>query len=171
MIVASQPPLPLRAVLVAAALTGAVSMASLTPAYPKTDLFDAFVGEWSGTGEVTSAKGDREHIRCRATYSAANEVVGLSQSIVCASPSFRVDVESYVEGSGGALHGTWRETTRDASGRLTGRIQGGDFEGSVVGAGFTAQISLRSDGRHQSVHITPSGTDIGSVSIELDRQG
>jgi hypothetical protein len=136
-----------------------------------SDPFASFLGEWTGSGEVSGANGSHERIRCRATYTASEGGRGLSQSIVCASSSYRVNVESFVEATGDDVIGTWREATRDASGHLTGKVEKGSFQGSVVGPGFSAQVSLRSDGRHQTVRIAPTGSDITEVKVELQRQG
>ncbi len=134
--------------------------------------FEAFLGEWTGGGQVIGSNGDREHIRCRANYDDSKRGEALSQTIVCASPSYRIDIQSYVEASGQNVQGTWREDTRDISGHLTGSIEGGRFVGAVVGPGFSAQVSLRSNGRRQAVTIQPSpGGDIADVRIELERRG
>jgi hypothetical protein len=96
----------------------------------------------------------------------------LSQTIVCASPSYRIDIQSTVEASGQRVQGKWSEATRGVSGQLTGTVQGGLFEGAVSGPGFTAGVSLRSNGRRQAVNIQPSpGGDIANVQIELERRG
>ena len=95
----------------------------------------------------------------------------MSQTIVCASASYRIDIQSYVEASGRTVQGTWREETRNIAGELTGRIEGGRFEGAVIGPGFSAGISLWSNGRRQQVNIQPSpGGDIADVRIELERR-
>ncbi len=151
-----------------AALAGAVSPSA---AAAGGGPFSVFVGDWTGDGEIVGANGTHERIRCKATYTEAEVSHGLSQSIVCASASYRVNVQSYVEASGDGVRGNWREDTRNASGQLTGKVADGHFEGSVVGPGFTAQVSLQSDGRRQSVHILPKGSDISDVTVELQKQG
>jgi hypothetical protein len=133
--------------------------------------FDGFVGSWSGSGHVIGTKGDRELIRCRANYSETESGSALNQSIVCASASYRIDITSSVQASGSTVQGYWKEATRDASGQLTGRIQGGHFDGSIVGPGFTAAISLTSNGHRQAVSVRPQGGDINDVQIELERRG
>ena len=94
----------------------------------------------------------------------------LNQSIVCASESYRIDITSFVQASGELVQGDWREATRDISGHLTGQIADGRFEGAVVGPGFSARVSLSSDGRRQAVNIEPSGGDITDVRVELHRR-
>ncbi|HZZ60858.1 MAG TPA: hypothetical protein VFE63_06750 [Roseiarcus sp.] len=153
------------AVALAAALWPGRSAAAVSP-------FRPFIGNWTGGGQVIGSNGNRERIRCRANYGEAQQGVALSQTIVCASPSYRIDIQSYAQALGTTVQGTWREGTRNISGQLTGTLEGGQFRGSVVGPGFTAGISLSSNGRHQEVTIQPSpGGDIAAVRIELERRG
>jgi hypothetical protein len=133
--------------------------------------FEKFVGTWSGAGEIIGTNGHRESIRCRAQYSEAKEGSALNQSIVCASESFKLNITSYVEASGESVQGYWKEASRDASGHVTGRISGGQFEGEFSATAFTAAISLTSSGRTQAVDIKPQGGDISEVHIELRRSG
>ena len=131
--------------------------------------FQAFEGAWTGGGKIVDANGVAERIRCRANGAPAREGKALSQSIVCASASYRLDIESYVEASGATVEGNWRETTRAIGGHLTGRIAGGRFQGAVNGSGFAAEISLDSNGRTQRVNIQPHGGQVADVSIQLER--
>jgi hypothetical protein len=152
-------------------LAAALGLAAPKPAAAASSPFASFVGNWSGSGQVVGTKGDRERIRCRAKYSEALQGEALNQTIVCASSSYRINVTSYVEASGSSVSGYWREETRDASGHLTGRIEDGRFNGTIAGTGFTAAVSLTSNGRTQAVSIRPQGGDIADVQIELERGG
>jgi len=154
-----------------AAMLGAVIVAA-TPAAnaAAASPFAAFIGEWVGGGEIAGTNGSSERIRCRATGSEAYGGSGLSQSIVCASPSYRIDIKSDVEAYGHNVSGGWREDTRGASGQLTGTIANGRFDGSVTGPSFTADVQLQSNGRRQIVRIVPKGADITDVNIELRRR-
>lgn len=161
---------PVSASLVVAVVVGAAALSprSAEAASP----FQPFVGAWTGGGQVIGSNGSRERIRCRANYVESKGGEALSQTIVCASASYRIDIQSYVEASGPTVHGSWREQTRNISGDLTGRIEGGLFQGAVKGPGFTAGVSLSSNGRRQAVSIAPSGGgDIADVRIELERRG
>ncbi len=148
----------------------ALGLAALQPAAASLGPFQRFVGDWTGGGQVVGSNGDRERIRCRARYSESEQGESLNQSIVCASESYRIDITSFVQASGDSVQGDWREATRDISGHVTGRIANGRFEGAVVGPGFSAQISLTSDGRRQALNIEPSGGDISQVRVELHRR-
>jgi hypothetical protein len=132
--------------------------------------FRPFLGSWQGAGAITTQDGRREPISCRATYEGADGDQSLTQSLVCASDSFRLNIECSATAEGGQLQGQWQETTRGVQGSLTGQIGGGDFEGMVSGPGFTAQISIRAGGRRQVVHIAPSAGDIRSVDISLAKR-
>ena len=132
--------------------------------------FRPFLGNWQGSGSITSSDDRREPITCRATYQNGDDDSSLTQSLVCASDSFRLNIETNATAADGQLQGQWQETTRGVQGQLSGQIGRGDFEGTVTGAGFTAQISIRAAGKRQEVHIQPSAGDIRSVDISLSKR-
>jgi len=132
--------------------------------------FVDFFGTWRGSGHVVASDGHSERITCRANYSESGGGKALSQSLVCASDSYRFDVHSYVIENDRGVEGYWQETTRDVTGQLTGQVEAGRFEGSIAGPNFTAQLSLRTNGRKQAVSITPKGGDIVRVDITLSRE-
>jgi hypothetical protein len=157
---------PLKALGLAAIVLAAAQSAALA-AGP----FQKFVGSWSGGGQIVGSNGHRESIRCRAQYSEAKDGSALNQAIVCASESFKLDIQSYVEASGDSVQGYWKEAARDVSGHVTGRISGGGFEGEFSAPTFTAAISIVSNGRTQTVNIQPRGGDVSDVRIDLKRRG
>jgi hypothetical protein len=136
------------------------------PGYP----FAKLLGSWRGAGQVVGANGGSERISCRASYLASHNGDGLSQTLLCASDSYRIDVRSYVVAVGQQVQGHWQEITRQATGNLVGRIANGAFEGSIAGPGFAAAMSLRAVGRRQFVSIRPQGGDIANVEINLSRE-
>jgi hypothetical protein len=132
--------------------------------------FAAFFGSWRGSGRVVGSDGHSERINCRATYSESNGGEALSQTLVCASDSYRFDVRSYVVADGRDVQGHWEETTRNVTGQLSGQVEDGRFDGSIAGPAFTAQMSLKTTGRRQAVSITPQAGDIAEVDIVLSRE-
>jgi hypothetical protein len=132
--------------------------------------FAKFFGSWRGSGQVVGVNGNSERIACRATYLASHGGEALSQTLLCASASYRIDVRSYVADTGQGVQGRWQETTRHVEGSLSGRVADGQFEGSIAGPGFTAQMSIRTIGRKQTVSIRPQGGDIAQVEIVLSRE-
>ena len=155
--------------LLAGGLIGAMVVWSQIGLAESDGPFAGFSGEWRGSGHVVAADGHREQIRCRGGYSLAEHGEAVSQTLVCASDSYRFDISSYVVAEGRNVRGHWQETTRQVEGNLTGSIADGRFEGNVIGPSFTAAISLRSTGRRQTVSIRPKGGDIASVDVVLAR--
>lgn len=131
--------------------------------------FAGLSGTWSGAGTVTMANGSQERIRCRANYSVPPMGTSLNQGLQCASDSYRFDVKSNVFAEGNALRGTWSEGTNQVSGNVTGRIAPGRIETSVTSSAFSARLSVTTQGSRQSVSISPQGTDVRAVSIEMRR--
>jgi hypothetical protein len=157
---------PMKALGLAAAVVLAAPMPAALAAGP----FERFLGVWTGGGQIVGSNGHRESIRCRAEYSEAKDGAALNQSIVCASESFKFDIQSYAEVSGESVQGHWREASRDVSGHMSGRIADGQFVGEFSAPTFSAGISLTSNGRSQTVSIQPRGGDISDVRIELKRR-
>jgi hypothetical protein len=130
--------------------------------------FAGLAGSWSGSGTIKTSAGS-ERIRCQATYTTGGGGTTLQQSLRCASDSYKFEVTSNVTYSGGAVTGTWNETTRQVGGNVTGRISGEQIQVSVQSIGFTAAMSVATRGDTQSVGIWPQGTDVREVMIDLSR--
>jgi hypothetical protein len=154
----------------------AASLAGIMLIWPQIGIaqsdgpFARFVGSWRGSGQVVGTNGNRERITCRANYSVSENGEALTQTLVCVSDSYRVDISSYIVPDGRSVRGYWQEATRQVQGNLTGQVVDGQFEGSVAGLGFTAEISLRSTGRRQVVNVRPQGGDVADVNVVLSRE-
>jgi hypothetical protein len=157
--------------LLAASIMALVALPQLVAAQ-STGPFAKFDGHWRGSGQVTGLDGRHERITCRAAYSIPPSGAALSQSLVCASDSYRFQVQSdVVVTDGHSVQGRWQETTRNATGELLGQVSNDQFQGTVTGPGFTAEISLRMTGSKQAVTITPHGSNITNVDIVMSREG
>ena len=146
----------------------AVLLSPGAPARAEQAPFAGMAGVWSGAGTITLEDGSNERIRCRATYAVSREGDGLNQSLVCASDSYKFDLRSNIVASGGALSGTWSETSRNVSGNLEGRASAGHFNVVVSAPAFTANVSLTTRGNKQTVSIT-SQSQIRNATISLSR--
>ncbi len=133
--------------------------------------FAALAGEWRGAGSVTGSDGRSERLSCRADNTVSGDDANLSQSLVCASDSYRFDIRTDITTDGRTVHGTWQETTRNASGDLDGDIRGNSIQGTVEGQNFTAAVSLTTAGDRLQVSIIPQGTDLARVEVSLRRGG
>jgi hypothetical protein len=148
-------------VLCAATLSGSASHAQSGP-------FAGMAGNWSGGGTVTLDDGSSERLRCRATYAVGAGGNGLNQSLTCASDSYKFNLSSNVIAQGGALSGTWSESSRGVNGTLEGRGSNGNFQVLATAAGFSASLLLTTHGNRQSV-VIKSESAFRSASIALSR--
>jgi hypothetical protein len=133
--------------------------------------FAALAGEWRGAGSVTGSDGRSERLSCRAENRVSDDELNLSQSLVCASDSYRFDIRTDIATNGRTVHGTWQEATRGATGGLDGDIRGNTIRGTVEGQNFTAEVSLTTAGDRLQVTIVPQGADVARVEIGLRRRG
>lgn len=130
--------------------------------------FSGMAGVWSGSGTVALDNGQSERIRCRATYAVSSDGTGLNQTLTCASDSYKFDLKSNVIAKGGALSGTWGESSRNIGGSLQGKAHGGHFDVVVSAPSFTANLSMTTTGNKQRVTIRSEGA-FKSASISLSR--
>ncbi len=158
-----------RAPAVAAAcIFGALSFAQPASA-ERAGPLAPFAGGFRGGGVVVGTDGHRERISCRANGSVGDRGWALSESMVCASDSYRFDIRTRAEADGRNVHGDWQETTRGVSGGFTGLASEGRINGAVAGGGFTAQFSLRAAGGRLVFVLRPQGADVSSVEVVLRR--
>jgi hypothetical protein len=117
---------------------------------------------------VTLDDGSTERIRCRATYVVGAGGSGLNQSLTCASDSYKFDLRTNVIAEGGAIRGSWSETSRNVNGTIEGRGTSGSIQVQANAPGFNANISLTTRGNKQSVVIR-SESQFKGATISLTR--
>jgi hypothetical protein len=154
--------------LIFVALTLLVATVSSSASYAQSGPFAGMAGNWSGGGTVTLDDGSTERIRCRATYAVGAGGAGLNQTLTCASDSYKFNLASNVIAQGGVLSGTWSESSRGVNGSIEGRGANGRFQVVASAPGFTANLSLATQGNRQSVVIKSEST-FRSASISLSR--
>ena len=132
--------------------------------------FAAMAGSWSGGGMLSTTDGNQERLRCRASYDVVGNGAELRLNLKCASESYNFDLSSEVQYRGGAISGAWTESSRNASGTLSGRAAGDRIEAAARGQSFSANLSLTTRGGRQVVSIRPQGTNISDVSLTLQRR-
>ena len=160
---------PMKIVWAAGATTVLLSTVALTPAIAGGP-FTGFAGEWTGGGDIAMTDGSQEKIRCKASYSVGPSGEALNINVNCASDSYRVNIISNVVAQGTSFSGTWRETTRQADGRITGSVtRPGELQASLDGTGFGIQLAATTNGKQQAVTIQAEGTDVKSVKISLHK--
>jgi len=162
----------LRRTALLAALGAALTVASATPqaqAQTAPGAFAGYAGAWSGGGKITLASGGVERMRCTADYRVEQGGAVLTQSLNCASDTYKFELKNRIEATGDQISGSWFETTRNAQGTITGRTGLGRVEGTVAGPGFTASFSLREHANRQQISIQVSGGEISEILGEFAR--
>ena len=156
-------------ILIAMLTTGLAAPVSLAQSGDKAP-FAGLSGTWVGQGMILLANGTKENIKCRASYSVPPSGASLDQGLRCANDSYTFDVTSNVfAGEGGSLKGTWSEKSNQIQGSVTGRVSPGKIESRVTAAGFSARLSVTTQGARQSVLVEPQNTSIRRLSVELRR--
>jgi hypothetical protein len=155
----------IRRLLIAAAVLFAPFSASSVHAQAGGP-FAGMAGNWSGGGTVTLDDGSRERLRCRASYAVAGP--RMNMTLTCASDAYRFQLTADVADQGGAVSGSWSETSRNISGTLQGRGGAGSFDVVASTGGFNANISLRTTGNKQSINMR-ADSQFRAASISLSR--
>lgn len=132
--------------------------------------FDGLAGYWAGNGRLQMSDGSAERIRCQASYAVGGGGRLMQQKLTCASDSYKFDISSNVEESGGRISGTWSEATRNVTGNVSGTMRGGSLLAQVGGPGFNASLSVVTRGTSQSVTIVPQGNDVRQISVSMKRR-
>ena len=149
-----------------AAAIGAALLLSMSASQAQSGPFAGFDGTWSGNGTVALSDGTTERIRCKADYKVNGSGLGLKQNLHCASDSYKFDLSSDVTSQGDRISGNWSEASRNIFGNLQGTAGGGQIEVFVEANGFSANLTLRTNGNKQTVQISSKG-DIRGVNITM----
>jgi hypothetical protein len=149
-----------------AAAVGAALMLSTAASHAQSAPFAGFDGAWSGIGTVSLSDGTTERIRCKADYKVNGTGLSLKQNLRCASDSYKFDLSSDVTSQGNRISGNWTEASRNIFGNLQGTAGGGQIEVFVEANGFSANLTLRTNGNKQTVQISSKG-EIRGVNITM----
>jgi len=127
--------------------------------------FKKVAGKWRSAGATAVIKGNKERIKCRASYNVPGRTVKLN--LKCSGPGYFINV--YVDGRviGSKVKGSWRETQFGKSGWLSGRASSKSSNISFSGGGFKGGLSVRfSSSKRHAIYIRANGN---RVSIPLRR--
>jgi hypothetical protein len=135
-----------------------------------TGIFSNFGGYWRGAGRISDVNGRTEALSCKSTNAPAPDGIAMSMALVCASDSYRVDFHADLYTDVQAISGTWSETTRNASGNISGAIRPGVINARTEAPGFSADILIRVvGGRRLDVSLDSHGTSINRVQVSMKR--
>ena len=153
------------AVLFAASLLLAAIMGG-SPSHAQSGPFAGLAGSWHGGGTVTLDDGSTERLRCRASYAVSGP--SMEMTLTCASDAYKFNLQGSVVSEGGAITGTWSESSRGVNGTLQGRGGGGSFQVVASSGGFNANITLTTRGNKQSV-VMRADSQFRGATISLSR--
>ena len=153
--------------IMAASIVASMLLAPTLGMAERGSPFARFLGSWRGYGQVVSTDGNAERVNCRANY-LPEESNSISLILVCATESYRIEIRSQLAAFGREVQGNWTETSHQVTGSVAGQIVGGSFKGNVTGPGFTAEMSLRSNGGRQYVSIRPQGEQMSVADVEIN---
>ncbi len=158
------------AILFFASSAGAQTRATVGSA-PSAGPFAALAGSWSGSGTIDLANGRQEPIKCRASYDVLENQDKLQLNIHCASQSYNFDLRSSATYSAGTIKGNWSESSRNAAGVLSGKVEGSGFKVVANGPAFSANLDLVTRGDKQSVTIRSRDgkAEVRGATINLQR--
>jgi len=138
---------------------------------PSADPFAQLAGSWSGSGTIDLSNGRHEPIKCHASYDVLEEQSKLQLDIRCASDNYNFNLRANATYTAGAITGAWSESSRNAAGTLSGKVEGVGFQVVAKGATFTANLNLVTLGDKQSVTIRSQDgqADVQGATITLQR--
>ena len=138
---------------------------------PDESPFAQLAGGWAGGGTIDLAGGRHEPIKCRASYDVLETQSKLQLNLHCASESYNFDLRASATYSGDSITGTWNESTRNAAGSLSGKVEGAGFHVVAKGQTFRADLNLVTQGNKQSVTIRSQDekADVQGATITLQR--
>jgi hypothetical protein len=128
--------------------------------------FGPLAGSWSGTG-IVKTEGRSERIKCRAVYQLADAST-VTLRLTCASESYKIALSGTMQDRGGAITGSWSESTRNVEGSLSGHASGNQILLSTSGV-IAASFALTTTGSRQNALLQPQGGKVRSVSITMTR--
>lgn len=131
--------------------------------------FSTFAGDWKGVGTVIDDKGKTESLRCRESNVVSDDNISLTQSLVCASDSYRVEFRATLFTDGHTVRGTWEDVSRNASGNVFGQIADSAIVATITAPGVQARLSARTTAHQQEVTVEPQGTQINKVVVTMKR--
>jgi hypothetical protein len=130
--------------------------------------FNDYSGSWSGGGTITLEGGQKEKVRCSGTASGSDS--SISQSVRCASTSYRFNISSSLRLSGASVSGSVSESQSGFTGSVFGKASGTGFRGTLTGNSVSASGTVSGGPRSQSISMTLGSGKVRRVSISLKRR-
>ena len=154
-----------------AKISGAAALLALVASGAQAaGVFADFGGSYKGAGKITDVNGKSEPLSCRSTNAPSDDGIAMNLALVCASDSYRLDFHSDLYTDGHTLRGKWTETSRSASGEVSGTIVPDLISATISAPGLSANIviQVQKNGR-LDVAFNAQGTRINKVQVSMKR--
>jgi hypothetical protein len=159
-----------RFALAAGAVVAATVSLVDTSAAKTSGPFSVLAGTWSGSGQARLDGGRSETLKCKASYTDRNDGSGLGIALRCAGAAAgTIDLRASLASNGGRVSGNWEERQYNASGSVSGQVNGNRISVSINGGGLNGTMSVTTNGSSQSVQISTDGGTFKGMSIGLSR--
>jgi hypothetical protein len=163
----------LRRAVVMACSVALLCGVALQQASARSGPFAGFSGHWSGGGIIRVRGQDSnttERIRCSGSYRERGGY-DVELQLSCRSDTYNFDLTgNFQADSRGRVNGQWTERTRGVSGSAYGRARDGRLQVHAESPALTANLSMYTRGRRQSVSLNAAGGGQQvSASISLRR--
>ncbi len=143
---------------------------STIPGHAQQGPFGSFSGSWAGNGTVKLASGSREQIKCRASYDTQSGGSTLTITLRCAGDSYNYDFKGTANHADGRISGDWSESSKSASGRFNGVVNGDEIAARIDLPSATVTLNMITRGERQSISIRSPGSEISEVEMALRRR-
>lgn len=121
--------------------------------------FKKVAGSWRSAGATAVIKGNKEAIKCRASYDVPGRTVAMN--LKCSGPGYFINVNVDATVIGSRVRGSWRESQFSKSGSVSGRASNKSSRLTFVGSNLkgSMNISLSSGNRH-TLYINSNGNRV-----------
>jgi hypothetical protein len=134
--------------------------AAFTSATADSGPFTSFPGSWSGSGVIRvkdDGKQTTERVRCTATYRLSGSH-DINLRLGCKSDNYKFALTGKFEAdASNQVTGRWSEESYNIGGTAIGRAQGGRLRVHAEGSAFSAELSMVTRSRQQSVSLDSRG--------------
>lgn len=131
--------------------------------------FEKLLGRWIGEGRLGIKDGKTETVKCRVTYIASGEAQQVRQTIRCAAEGDKVEVQSTVTYTSGAIKGTWRELSREMSGEVEGKVTPNGFKVAIKGSDLNASMDIIVKNDRQIIEIQFINSSLIGLTLVLTK--
>ncbi len=140
----------------------------LVPVPVVAGAFDAFAGNWRGTGNVVLKDGRREKVECKIGSITQLSGTRAYQKVKCKSNSKKINVRIYLSSNASSIAGNW-SASGAVEGNVSGRIKGGVMNVQLTGHRLFASLRVRTSRCRQKMSLSGKIGKIRKIAVLLKK--